>query len=161
MLTCASRVSSLWKCLIHLKIEKFFKKFSEKIQNFLKIISFGLLGSFLIVYSNFRPFDPILEQNKFRKAEKIKILAKTKYFYTKILIFFIFLRNKVWSRPMSVYFWQLKIINLDSSWAMKLSATFLAAFVGTSGKSEIQTLNQTVWFLQIFYLLFQKSFISI
>ena len=45
------------------------EKFSK---NFLKIISFGLLGSFLVILSYFRPFDPILEQNKFRKAEKIK-----------------------------------------------------------------------------------------
>ena len=54
----------------------FLKKFSEKKQNFLKIISFGLLGSFLIILSNYRPFDPILEQNKFRKAEKIKIFTR-------------------------------------------------------------------------------------
>ena len=47
-----------------------FQKNFEKKQKFLKIISFGLLGSFLIILSYFRPFDPIPEQNKFRKAEK-------------------------------------------------------------------------------------------
>jgi len=52
------------------------EKFLEKKQSFLKIISYGLLGSFLITLSNFRSFDPILEQNKFRKVEKIKIFIR-------------------------------------------------------------------------------------
>ena len=69
-------ISTLWKCLLHLEIGKFSEKFSEKTQNFLKIISFGLLGSFFIILFTFRPFDINLEQNKFIKAEKIKIFMR-------------------------------------------------------------------------------------
>jgi len=55
---------------------KNFQKFLRKVTKLSQNNKFGLFGSFLIILSHFRPFDPILEQNKFRKAEKIKIFMR-------------------------------------------------------------------------------------